>query len=113
MSISPRSLLAATLAIALFTAPAFSAPVDYTTVSGHPMSTKTKTVQLLLKNNTGVAIDVRDGESLVHLAPGQTVTVKFPIGTSVVAETATEHHKVGDVLVAVSTALNGSTVVIS
>ncbi len=114
MSISPRSLFAATLAIALSSASAFSAPVDYTTVSGHPMSTKTKTVQILLKNNTGVAIDVRDGETIVHLAPGQTATCKFPLGTSIVEETATEHHKAGEVLVAaVSTALSGSTVVIS
>ena len=114
MSIASRSLLAVTLAAAtLLSAPAVQAAVDYTTVSGHPTSSKTKTVQILLRNNTGVAIELQAGETIIDIAPGKTVSVKLPEGTRVVDQTATEHHKVGDVLVQVSSQLSGSTVVIA
>jgi hypothetical protein len=113
MTISRSSLFAVTLAAAtLLTAPVVHAAVDYTTVSGHPMSSKTKNVQLLLRNDTGVAIELQAGETIINIAPGKTVTVKLPEGTRLVDETATAHHNVGDVLVQVSSRLSGTTVVI-
>jgi hypothetical protein len=113
MKITRHTFFAATLAAALLSVPALNAaPVDYTLVSGHPMSTKVKTVQLLLRNDTGQAIDVHAAETIIHIDAGKTVSVKLPIGVTVVADTATPHHKVGDVLVAVSTALSGATVAI-
>ncbi len=114
MNISRSSLFAATLAIAaLLSAPVMNAAVNYTTVSGHPMSTKVKTVQILLRNNTGVAIQLRDGDTVIDLAPGKTISVKLPAGSRIVDETETAHHKVGDVLVEVTSELSGSTVVIA
>jgi hypothetical protein len=113
MRITPRSFFAATLAATMLVVPAiYAAPVDYTLVSGHPMSTKVKTVQLLLRNDTGMAIEVRAGETILQIAAGKTLSVKLPVGVTVVTDTATPHHKIGDVLVAVSTTLSGTTVAI-
>jgi hypothetical protein len=113
MRITPHSFLAATFAVALLAAPALhAAPVDYTIPSGHSMATKTKTVTLLLRNDTGIAIEIRAGDTIMQLAAGKTISVKCPVGTTIVTDTATPHHKVGDVLVAVSTTLGGTTVAI-
>ena len=111
MRITPRSFRAATFAVALLATPVLNAaPVDYTITSGHPMSGKTKTVTLLLSNDTGTPIEIRAGETIMQLAAGKTISVKCPVGTTIVTDTATPHHKVGDVLVAVSSALSGATV---
>jgi hypothetical protein len=111
MRITPRSFLAATLAVTLLSAPALiAAPVDYTINPGHSMSGKTKTVTLLLRNDTGTAIEIRAGETIMQLAVDKTISIKCPVGTTIVTDTATPHHKVGDVLVAVSSTLSGTTV---
>jgi hypothetical protein len=111
MRITPRSFLAAAFAVALLATPALNAaPVDYTITSGHPMSGKTKTVTLLLSNDTGTPIEIRAGETIMQVAVGKTISVKCPVGTTIVTDTVTPHHKVGDVLVAVTTALGGTTV---
>jgi hypothetical protein len=113
MRITPRSFLAATFAVALLTTPALNAaPVDYTIPAGHSMSAKTKTVTILLRNDTGTAIEIRADETIMQLAAGKTISVKCPLGTTIITDTATPHHKVGDVLVAVSKTLSGTTVAI-
>ncbi len=99
------SLLAAP---AVYAAPAsISSPV-------HAMFSKTKstTVKLSLRNDTGSAMEVKVGDKVMTLDPGKPVTLNLEVGTRIVANSATPNHAVGSIIEDVTSDHNGATIVI-
>jgi hypothetical protein len=72
-----------------------------------------KTVKLSVKNDSGVTIEIRAGESVMTLEAGKAMAVNLPVGTRVTTTTATKAHAAGDLLFEVSSSLSGATVRIS
>jgi hypothetical protein len=95
------SLLAAP---AIYAAPAaISSPV-------HAMFSKTKLVKLSLRNDSGTAMDVKVGDKVVTLAPGKPVDLSLPVGTRIIAATATPNHEAGSLIEEVVSEHNGATI---
>lgn len=61
-----------------------------------------KKVKFSLQNDTGTQLELKIGDKVESLKPGQTLPVKLPVGTRIVTNTATEHHQVGDLITIVS-----------
>jgi hypothetical protein len=69
-----------------------------------------KTVKFNLRNDSKEVLKVKAGDAEMTLAPGKTVSVKLPVGTTVVAQEQTQKYHAGEVLTVVSHALDDSTV---
>jgi hypothetical protein len=61
-----------------------------------------KKIKFSLSNETGAPLELKVGDQVMTLQQGQVVPLKLPIGTRITTNTATEHHKVGDVIVQVN-----------
>jgi hypothetical protein len=61
-----------------------------------------KKIKFSIKNETGAPLELKVGDQVVTLQPGQVTPFKLPVGTRVTTSTATEHHKVGDLIVEVN-----------
>jgi TusA-related sulfurtransferase len=61
-----------------------------------------KKVKFSLRNDTGTQLELKVGDKVETLKPGDVLPVKLPIGTRITTNTATEHHQVGDVITVVS-----------
>ena len=61
-----------------------------------------KKIKFDVRNDTGAQLDLKVGDKAESLKPGQVISVKLPVGTRIVTNTATEHHQVGDVITVVS-----------
>jgi hypothetical protein len=99
------SLLAAP---AVYAAPAsISSPV-------HAMFAKTKstTVKLSLRNDSGSAMEVKVGDKVMTLDPGKPVTLNLEVGTRIVANSTTPNHPEGSLIEEVISDHNGATIVI-
>ncbi len=82
----------------------------------HPVNAffgKAKTVKLNLRNDPGTNLELRAGDSVMHLEAGKTLTLDLPAGTRILTNTATKTHAAGDLLVEVTNTLSGATVAIS
>jgi hypothetical protein len=89
---------------AVYAAPAaISSPI-------HAMFSKTKMVKLSLRNDSGAAIDVKVGDKVMTLAPGKPVDLSLPVGTRIVATTATPNHEAGSLIEEVVSEHNGATI---
>jgi hypothetical protein len=64
-----------------------------------------KKVKFSLRNDTGAQLELKVGDKVESLKPGEVLPVKLPMGTRIVTDTATEHHQVGDVITVVSNTL--------
>ncbi len=95
----------ATLLAAIFFAavPASHAAVSSIHAPTHAYFHGDKKIKFNIKNETGAPLDLKVGDQVVTLQPGQVTPLKLPIGTRVTTNTATDHHKVGDLIVEVST----------
>jgi hypothetical protein len=99
VTIVATSLLAAP---AVYAAPAsISSPV-------HAMFSKTKLVKFSLRNDSNAAIDVKVGDKVVTLAPGKPVDFSLPVGTRILANSATPNHEAGSVIEEVISDHNGA-----
>jgi hypothetical protein len=90
-----------------------AAPVVHATGINSPvraMFGKTKTIKLVLMNDTGAPIEVKAGEEIIKLEAGKPVTLSLPEGTRVVSNTATEKSQAGTLIAQVSTSLSGATI---
>jgi hypothetical protein len=67
--------------------------------------TKTTTIKLNLRNDTGSAMEVKVGDKVMTLDPGKPVSLKVDVGTRIVANSATPNHEVGSLIM---TALRSS-----
>ncbi len=93
---------------AIYAAPArISSPV-------HAMFAKTKstTVKLSLRNDSGSAMEVKVGDKVMTLDPGKPVTLSLEVGTRIVANSATPNHPAGSLIEEVISDHNGATIII-
>jgi hypothetical protein len=92
---------------AVYAAPVISSPV-------HAMFAKTKsnTVKLNLRNDSGTAMEIKVGDQVMTLDPGKPVSLKLEVGTRIVANTATPNHPAGSLIEEVIRDHNGATIVI-
>jgi hypothetical protein len=105
IAVVTTSLLAAP---AIYAAPAsISSPI-------HAMFSKTKstTVKLNLRNDSGAAMEVKVGDKVMTLDPGKPVTLNLEVGTRIVANTATPNHAAGSLIEEVISDHNGATIII-
>jgi len=104
----------AVAAISLFAVPAvYAAPASISSPV-HSMFAKTKstTVKLSLRNDSGSAMEVKVGDKIVTLDPGKPVTLNLEVGTKIVANSTTPNHPAGSLIEEVISDHNGATIVI-
>ena len=103
----PRNafVAAAILATSLAAAPMVQASAINSPV--HGMFGKTKTVKLVLMNDSGSPMEIKAGDEVIKLDAGKPVTVNLPEGTRVVSNNASE---LGKLIAQVSSSLNGATI---
>jgi hypothetical protein len=75
-------------------------------------TTKTGTVKLSLRNDSGSAMEVKVGDKVMTLDPGKPVSLKLEVGTRIVANTATPNHEAGSLIEEVIKDHDGATIVI-
>ena len=71
-----------------------------------------KQIKFSVSNETGAPLELKIGDQVSTLEAGKIMKMKLPVGTRIVANNATEHHHVGDVLVEVSDAYSDTNVAI-
>lgn len=74
--------------------------------------TKTSTVKLSLRNDSGAPMEVKVGEQVMTLDPGKLVTLNLEVGTRIVANSATPNHAAGSLIEEVIKDHNNATIVI-
>ena len=107
-------LTIAVIATSLLAAPAvYAAPANISSPI-HAMFSKTKstTVKLNLRNDSGAAMEVKVGDKVMTLDPGKPVTLNLEVGTRIVANTATPNHAAGSLIEEVISDHNGATIII-
>ena len=105
IAVAATSLLAVP---AVYAAPAsISSPV-------HAMFGKTKstTVKLSLRNESGSAMEIKVGDKVMTLDPGKPVTLNLEVGTRIVSNSATPNHEAGSLIEEVISNHNGATIII-
>jgi hypothetical protein len=107
-------LTIAVVATALLAAPAvYAAPASISSpVLAMFSKTKTTTVKLNLRNDTGSPMEVKVGEKLMTLDPGKPVSLKLEVGTRILANSATPNHEAGSLIEEVIKDHDGATIVI-
>jgi hypothetical protein len=107
-------LVVAFASTALLAAPTvYASPVNIASPV-HAMFGKSKvsTVKFSLRNDSAAPIDVKIDDKVVTLDPGKLVDLNLPVGTRIVANTATPNHAVGSLIEEVNKAHAGATIVI-
>ena len=115
MNLSRRLLITASM-VAVYTcsSPTVHASIlkpTHTMFSGS--NSKAKTISLTLRNDTGAPIELRAGDTVMKLESGEKMSVKLPVGTKILTSTETHRLKPGELVVEVSSDLNGGTVIIN
>lgn len=107
-------LTIAVVATSLLAAPAvYAAPVSVSSpVHAMFAKTKTTTVKLNLRNETGSVMEVKVGDKVVTLDPGKPVSMTLEVGTRIVANSATPNHAVGSLIEEVVSDHNNATIII-
>jgi hypothetical protein len=107
-------LTLAVVAISLVAAPAVYAAPTSISSPVHAMFSKSKTdtVKLSLRNDSGSVMEVKVGDKVMTLDPGKPVSLKLEVGTRIVANTATPNHEAGSLIEEVIKDHNGATIVI-
>jgi hypothetical protein len=111
---SLNRLIIAVVAASLLAAPAvYAAPANISSPV-HAMFSKTKstTVKLSIRNDSGTAMEVKVGDQVMTLDPGKPVSLKLEVGTRIVANTATPNHPAGSLIEEVIKDHDGATIVI-
>jgi hypothetical protein len=108
-----RIALATFFAAVLFAAvPATYAAVASVHPSVHALFfSGEKKIKFNISNETGIPLELKVGDKLTTLKPGEVMGFKLPVGTRIISNTATDHLHVGDVIVDVSSSMyNDSTI---
>jgi hypothetical protein len=107
-------LTVAVVAASLFAAPAVYAAPASVSSPVHAMFAKTKstTVKLSLRNDSGAPMEVKVGDKVVTLDPGKPVSMDLEVGTRIVANSTTPNHPAGSLIEEVIKDHNGATIVI-
>ena len=94
------TLLAATFFAAV---PATYAAAATMPPSVHAMLFKgEKKIKFSLSNETGAPLELKIGDQVTTLKPGEVVPVKLPVGTRITTNTATANHPAGGLIVEVT-----------
>jgi phosphosulfolactate phosphohydrolase-like enzyme len=105
-----RHLLVSSLAaLALAAAPALHATPLRLTTPIHASYAKEKAVSISFRNDTASPLELKVGESLMKVEAGKTLALHLPVGTKVIANTATPNLPAGSVIAEVATYLSGAT----
>jgi hypothetical protein len=107
-------LTIAVVASSLLAAPAvYAAPASISSPV-HAMfgKTKTSTVKLSLRNDSGAPMEVKVGDKVMTLDPGKPVSLNLEVGTRIVANSATPNHPAGSLIEEVISDHNGATIII-
>ena len=99
---------------ALLTAPAmYAAPVNFSSPI-HAMFGKSKssTVKFSIRYDSGAPLEVKIDDKVVTLDPGKPVNLELPVGTRIIANTATPNHAVGSIIEEVMKEHSGATIVV-
>jgi hypothetical protein len=107
-------LTIAVVAASLLAAPAvYAAPASISSpVHAMFAKTKTTTVKLNLRNESGAPMEVKVGDKVMTLDPGKPVSLNLEVGTRIVANSATANHAVGSIIEEVVSEHNNATIVI-
>jgi hypothetical protein len=111
---SLNRLTIAVIASSLLAAPALYAATTDISTPVHAMfgRTKTSTVKLNLRNDSGAAMEVKVGDKVMTLDPGKPISLNLEVGTRIVANTTTPTHAAGSLIEEVISEHNGATIVI-
>jgi hypothetical protein len=93
---------------AVYAAPASISPPIHAMFS----ETKLEMVKFSLRNDSGSSMEVKVGDEVMTLVPGKPVSLKLPVGTRIVAVTATEKSAAGSLIEQVMKEHSGATIVI-
>jgi len=107
-------LAIAVVGISLLAVPAvYAAPASISSPI-HAMFAKTKstTVKLSVRNDSGAAMEIRVGDKVMTLDPGKPVTLNLEVGTRIVANSTTPNHPSGSLIEEVISDHNGATIII-
>jgi hypothetical protein len=104
----------AVVATSLLAAPVvYAAPASISSpVHGMFAKTKSATVKLSLRNDSGSAMEVKVGEKIMTLDPGKPVTLNLEVGTRILANSTTANHPAGSLIEEVIRDHNGATIII-
>jgi hypothetical protein len=100
--------------VALVATPAtYASPVNLSSPI-HAMFGKSKisTVKFSIRNDSGSAMEVKIEDKVMTLDPGKLVDLNLPVGTRIVANTATANHPAGSLIEQVSKEHAGATIVV-
>jgi len=105
-----RNLLVSSIAaLALVAAPALYATPLSITNPVHATFAKEKTVAISFRNDTNAPLELKVGDSLMKVETGKTLALHLPVGTKVLANTATPNLTAGSLIAQVDTYLAGAT----
>ena len=76
------------------------------------LAAKVHLISFQVRNEAREAMTFRAGEQSFTLKAGQTLSMKLPLGTSLMATIATAHYPAGAVLATVGQELQGNTLVL-
>jgi len=104
----------AVVATSLLAVPAvYAAPASVSSPIHSMFSkTKTSTVKLNLRNDTGASMEVLVGDKPMTLDAGKSVSLSVPVGTRIVANSTTPNHAVGSLIEEVIKDHDGATIAI-
>jgi hypothetical protein len=105
-----RFIVVATITTSLLAAPAIYASPASISSPIHAMFSRTKMVKLSLRNDSGAAMDVKVGDKVMTLAPGKTIDLSLPVGTRILANSATASHELGSLIEEVVSEHDGATI---
>ena len=105
-----RFTVVALVATSLLAAPAVYAAPAAISSPIHAMFTKTKLVKLSIRNDSGTPMDIKIGDKVMTLAPGKPVDLTLPVGTRILAKSATPNHEAGSLIEEVISEHNGATI---
>jgi hypothetical protein len=105
-----RNLLVSSIAaLALAAAPALHASPLSITSPIHASYGKSKDVAINFRNDTTAPLELKVGENVMKVEAGKTLALHLPVGTKVLANTATPNLTAGTIIAEVASYLNGAT----
>lgn len=108
-----RSIAIAIVATALLAAPvANAAPTSIPSPVHAMFGNQVKSVKLSLRNASAAPLELKIEDKVMTLDAGQTINLKLPVGTRILANNTTPTHEAGSLIEQVRKDHDGVTIVI-
>jgi hypothetical protein len=103
--VAAACVVAASLSVspAVYAATSVHAPV-------HAMFSKTKTVKIMITNDTSSPMELKAGDQTITVDAKKTTTVSLTEGTRIVCNSSTPSHEAGSLIAEVTSQLSGATI---